>query len=586
MEEEEDINVFPKIKLIYPPPLPPPLPIRIIIESKLIFAQKKMLVDHSKYFEAMFQDHFEEGKQKEIELHSVDFDSFQHIIDMIHEYYLVDSNDSLDESDEVIDEEEKINLKYQIYSNTVMAMIDLEQVLGILTCSNMLQFNDIQNVCIQTLVSRIDHQTCWTVLAAGDMIQDQKMVTKCENYILWHFNHCLESPGFCSLTPGLLLRILSHPNLNISCELQMVEGLVKWCDVNNCKNELQTMVKSCIYTEGITNEEKVKLLNLDLDVTDIPKKRRHLPVVPCVVGHVNKSENKPRKLSEHAAIFAWDDRNKTVSVISSAQNVQSFNDINTKGFNISSTGIELLLSGGEYSFGYSNWQREVRKCSSLEPDTWQQLTSLDITRRHHSVVIVGRRAFLFGGFGKHRVILNTVVSLDMDTGQQTVCSDMPEPMYRPAVDLVNDNTILVVGKMMAALYHVDTDTWEMVTTLNYPDSVEFDRAIHDTDVDTDDVYLTSRISNKLYRLKRESDCKYTFCDLVGTFSCEAQNTCLVNGVIYNFYSDEFSYESVVESYDIRTGQFNVLWQKDVPDWDFSPYHCLGCFPLCSYFFKS
>ena len=92
----------------------------------------------------------------------------------------------------------------------------------------------------------------------------------------------------------------------------MVEGLVKWCDVNNCKNELQTMVKSCIYTEGITNEEKVKLLNLDLDVTDIPKKRRHLPVVPCVVGHVNKSENKPRKLSEHAAIFAWDDRNKTV----------------------------------------------------------------------------------------------------------------------------------------------------------------------------------------------------------------------------------------------------------------------------------
>jgi len=331
---------------------------------------------------------------------------------------------------------------------------------------------------------------------------------------------------------------------------------------------------------------EMKLSKLGLDVSDVPKRRRHLPVVPCVVGHANKTENEPRKPREHTVIFAWDQTNKTVSVISSAQNVQSFNDINTKGFNISSTGIELLLSGGEYSFGYSTWQREVRKCSSLEPDSWQQLTSLDITRRHHSVVIVGRKAFLFGGFGKHRVILNTVVSLDLDTGVQTLCRDMPEPMYRPAVDLLDDSTILVVGRMMTALYHVDTDSWETVNAFNFPDGVEFDRAIHDVDVDTDDVYLTSRISNKLYKLRRESGCKFTFCDIVGTFSFEAQNTCLVNGVIYNFYSDEFSYESVVESYDIRTRMFSILWQQDVPDWDFSPYHCLGCFPLCSYFFKS
>ena len=71
-------------------------------------------------------------------------------------------------------------------------------------------------------------------------------------------------------------------------------------------------------------------------------------------------------------------------------------------------------------------------------------------------------------------------------------------------------------------------------------------------------------------------------ELLGSFTTEANNTCIVNEVIYNFNSEEFGDEHVVESFDTRTQQFQVLWKKDIPDWDFSPHYCLGCFPLVNY----
>ena len=248
--------------------------IRIIIENKPIVAHKKMLVDHSQYFEAMFQDHFREGQQQEIKLHAVKFDIFQLILEMI-------------KAD-----------KTEISRDTSM-----DTVVDILKCSNMLQFTDIQHLCAQYLVSKIDNQTCWTILEASDLVQDQAMVSRCENYILWHFKHCRESLGLSSLSPDLLVRVLSHQNLNISSEMEMVQCLVRWCATNQCKHKLSSLVRSCIYTENLSSEDEKELSELGVDVSGVPNRRRYLPVVPCVVGHANKSENKPRNPSERVNIL-------------------------------------------------------------------------------------------------------------------------------------------------------------------------------------------------------------------------------------------------------------------------------------------
>ena len=71
-------------------------------------------------------------------------------------------------------------------------------------------------------------------------------------------------------------------------------------------------------------------------------------------------------------------------------------------------------------------------------------------------------------------------------------------------------------------------------------------------------------------------------EFVGKFSKETHNTTIVDDVIYNFNTEEFDDERVVECCDTKTGTFSVLWKRDCPDWDFSPNYCLGCFPLVCY----
>ena len=40
-----------------------------------------------------------------------------------------------------------------------------------------------------------------------------------------------------------------------------------------------------------------------------------------------------------------------------------------------------------------------------------------VTRRHHAAVLLGSRLYVIGGYGKHRVVLASVESLDLDTGE-------------------------------------------------------------------------------------------------------------------------------------------------------------------------
>ena len=116
------------------------------------------------------------------------------------------------------------------------------------------------------------------------------------------------------------------------------------------------------------------------------------------------------------------------------------------------------------------------------------------------------------------------------------------------------------------------------------------------------IYLTGNHAYELYRLNpdqiKDEDCvapgvsqaslnsvkngENLELELVGRFANEAQNVCVVGNTIYNFSTDQFDYKSAIETYNIETGQFSVVWEKDTDDFDFSPYDSLGCFSLVIY----
>ena len=98
------------------------------------------------------------------------------------------------------------------------------------------------------------------------------------------------------------------------------------------------------------------------------------------------------------------------------------------------------------------------------------------------------------------------------------------------------------------------------------------------------VYLTTRHSHKLYSFSLSPDGSTDEKDLtlIGEFQYEAQNVCMVESVIYNFSSDQFAYYSTIESYDIESQSFDILFKTEDESLDFSPYFSFGCFPLVKY----
>jgi len=156
-------------------------------------------------------------------------------------------------------------------------------------------------------------------------------------------------------------------------------------------------------------------------------------------------------------------------------------------------------------------------------------------------------------------------------------------MYKPAVTVYKTSKFILVGKQLVALLDMESRRWTEVTVTNYPTDLEFDRAMFDEE--SEDVFLTSSYSRDLYKCSMlgENSCQI---ESVGKFTTETKNTCLVDGIIYNFNSEEFDDDRVLESYHVRSQQFRVLWKDKVPEWDFSPNYCLGCFPLFNYDFIS
>ena len=231
--------------------------------------------------------------------------------------------------------------------------------------------------------------------------------------------------------------------------------------------------------------------------------------------------------------------------------------------------------------GYSNWNRNILSWSSLSR-AWALSTTVETVRRHHSALLLRGHLWMLGGTGKHRLVLNNVDRLDLTTGQEQSVSTLPFALNRPAVAGYRRTKIVVVGKQTVSVFDTERNTWSHLTVSNYPSDIEFDRALYDPD--TDGLYLTSSYSRALFQCSISPDQYSCNMQSVGKFTTETKNTCIVDGIIYNFNSEEFGDERVLESYDVRSQQFSILWKDNLPQWDFSPNYCLGCFPLVNYDF--
>lgn len=74
------------------------------------------------------------------------------------------------------------------------------------------------------------------------------------------------------------------------------------------------------------------------------------------------------------------------------------------------------MSGGELKLGRNKWHSKLLKYDSFNRE-WTELSDMPHPRRHHSMVAWGKHIYLIGGFGRHRIMLDSVDRYDTQIGK-------------------------------------------------------------------------------------------------------------------------------------------------------------------------
>lgn len=255
------------------------------------------------------------------------------------------------------------------------------------------------------------------------------------------------------------------------------------------------------------------------------------------------------------------------------------------GYKVICKGQDLYMIGGEYLLGYGNWHQSVWKYDVIR-EIWNFETRISSPRRHHSVCYLDDYIYIIGGFGRHRVIMDSVEKYHVGSKCWSRCASLPHSLYSAACCAFKQQ-IFVFGPQVY-FYHPSSDNWFIMPEATLPSNISFNCAMPHGEW----IYLTGTYSRELVRFSphfsiTDADGHSSRFELLGHFCHNTSNTCLVHNVIYSFSTSE-SDAMYVEAYSLTSGTFSVLWNghSNTQDTngisDFSPIHSIGCFPLIKY----
>nr|CAD7258473.1 unnamed protein product [Timema shepardi] len=281
---------------------------------------------------------------------------------------------------------------------------------------------------------------------------------------------------------------------------------------------------------------------------------RNVPLLPCVVGHMleetrqNESGSKVSIKSGQPCVFTFDEKKQEIVPLLILSKVTQ-GPLEPTGYKVTSKGQELFVTGGEYLLGHSNWNRSVWRYNVLREE-WGFETSLPFHRRHHSVCVMGDDMYLIGGFGRHRIIMDTVEKYNTVTKIWSSCSSLPSPLYDVAC-IAHKEYLFVFGQQVH-WYQPDQDSWNTSNIATPKKFLNFNRAMSHGHC----IYLTGLFTTVLVKFIPFQD---TSMESVGDFRFPTVNVCLVGDNIYNFSTDEENGgKLVVEVYDIIQKEFLIM----------------------------
>ncbi|XP_071447104.1 kelch-like protein 30 [Hetaerina americana] len=643
----------------------------LVVNGEQFHCHRQVLISQSSYFMAMFSHNFLEKDKDIIEIKEVDPVAMDTVLSKIYSDDLKITEENaltLLQTASMLQftDVEKQCIEFverTLSADTCLRVLQITDSLSLSSlfrkalCFALWEFSAVKESddFLELPIDYLESYLSSDLLRASDEVEVfeaglswvQKSEPETEGSRLELLPRALSTVRLSSLSVGDLKTFLFYPTISSHPLASSILKYVIHSKENKDKSSSQTTANDgpdiCAGQSCEASAEKN--VSFDEKIIEISKKilgypGRTPPQVPCVVGHVadskssschdinpKSSDPNPRRIKafrkecSHSELKPYilylseeldDTGTKKTSLVPllPLSNI-SFGPYEPSGYKVASVGKDLFILGGQNYIGYgscimSMWR--FKTLGRLGEGNWCQEGMLLSPRRHHSVCTVGNSIYLIGGFGKHRVLLDSMDKYHIPTGEWCTCKPIPEALYSAAA-CVFDGNIYVIGSNVYC-YHTLSDSWTTISELKLPKNIGFSSAM----VYEDWIYLTGIYTTHLLRFSPKHAVQQRSLgdgeelwvpERVGYFLNKALNTCIVGSKIYSFglpvdWQSSESEDSTdnsaekflaVEMYDIEKNIFELVWTggpnerklgNGLEIKDFMTQHCAGCFSMIKF----
>ncbi|XP_001949058.2 ring canal kelch homolog isoform X1 [Acyrthosiphon pisum] len=406
-------------------------------DNKIIIAHKVVLASASPYFYAMFTK-FSEKNTELVVMREIDSTALQMLVNFI-------------------------------YSGAIEVTKENVQIL--LQAANILQLQEVKDVCCDLLESQLCPKNCIGINATADTYDCTKLITSSELYIQQHFSEVVGGDEFLSLSSEQVVKLISSDKIIVPSEEEVFESVIRWVkhelgsrkcilpqlmehvrlpltSKNYILNKVveEPLIKNCLKCKDYISEAlNCHIFNSELIPQNIRNKPRHGDKVLLSIGGVDielrnrtkwydpKTEQwhfGPELLTiRHRGCAAVVNDNLVFTVGGSAEYCDTLRSVEVLDLSSESLcwrpSVEMLVERDALGVGVINndiyavggWNIFDDSLSNAEvfdihTQEWRMISSMSTARSYHGVGVLNNILFAVGGHNKLSQALDTVECYD------------------------------------------------------------------------------------------------------------------------------------------------------------------------------
>ena len=105
---------------------------------------------------------------------------------------------------------------------------NFDDIINLLSAANMLQFEEVENLCIDLLYNNLNIANCIDICTIAETLNYDELLRVAEIYVIKNFRWLARHSKFIEMTPVQLGSVISNEKLRIASESEVYQAVITW----------------------------------------------------------------------------------------------------------------------------------------------------------------------------------------------------------------------------------------------------------------------------------------------------------------------------------------------------------------------